>query len=268
VLLLVAATCWSLAPRGPQRWRLRALALAWLATPVVVGAVCLLTFNKLRFDAWFDFGRHYQLSWISFGASKSFVLANAWSYTLRPFALGCAFPFLHAIADMGSRALPSWLHRPDGYIVFEPVVGCLLAIPWAWLAPVAIGAGIRRTWALVRGHGDAGAPAVALTWLAVAATIASAASFIVPLSLFWATMRFLGDATPALTLLGTLGWWLCYQRFRERGALRRLIAAGALLVALATVSTGVALGFEGQYKHFRQHNPALLERLEKHLSFC
>ena len=89
-----------------------------------------------------------------------------------------------------------------------------------------------------------------------------------PLTLFWATMRFLGDMTPALTLAGTLGWWLCWARFRERASRRRLVASAAVVLALATVAVGVALGFAGQYKHFRQHNPALLDRLEKRLSFC
>src|SRR5262249_5154227 len=167
-------------------------------------------------DAWLDFGRHYQLTWIGFGASRKFLLANAWSYALRPFALRCTFPFAHGIADMGAAAFPGWLHPPGGYVVFEPVVGCLLAIPWAWLAPATAVAGVRRLWALARGRavaaagapgaaGAAGAPGaegVALTWLAAATTIAATASFLVPLSLFWATMRFLGDATPALTLAG------------------------------------------------------------------
>ena len=89
-----------------------------------------------------------------------------------------------------------------------------------------------------------------------------------PLTLFWATMRFLGDATPALTLAGTVGWWLWHSRVRERPSARRLVTAAAVVLALATVGAGVALGFEGQYGHFRQHNPALLDRLEKALSFC
>jgi hypothetical protein len=41
-----------------------------------------------------------------------------------------------------------------------------------------------------------------------------------------------------------------------------------VVLALATVAAGAAHGFEGQYKHFREHNPALLDRLEKALSFC
>jgi hypothetical protein len=170
---------------------------------------------------------------------------------------------------MGAAAFPGWLHPAAGYIVHEPVVGCLLAIPWAWVAPVTAMAGVRRLRALARG--DAGATtaeSVALTWAAAATTLAAAASVIVPLTLFWATMRFLGDAAPALTLAGTLGWWLCHGRAAARPWLRRLIAACAVAAALATVVTGVALGFEGQYRHFRQHNPSLLDRLEKALSFC
>ncbi len=272
VALLVAATCWLTAPRGLQRWRRRARALAWLGTPLALGVALLLTHNKLRFDAWFDFGRHYQLSWIAFGSSPSYLAVNAWSYALRPFALGCRFPYLASVADMGARAFPGWLHVPGGYIVYEPVVGCLLALPWAWLAPVTAMAAVRRAWAVARGRSGAGAdadaPAVALAWLAVATTVAAAGAFIVPLTLFWATMRFLGDAAPALTLAGTLGWWLCHARFREHPSLRRFVTVAALVLALATVGAGAALGFEGQYKHFRQHNPALLDRLEKALSFC
>jgi hypothetical protein len=269
--LLAAVTCWLVAPRGrdPVRWRLRGQALVWLGTPIAAGVVLLLTYNKLRFDAWFDFGRHYQLTWIAFGSSARFVLANAWSYALRPVAVSCTFPFLYGVTGMGKAALPGWLHPASGYIVYEPVVGCLLAVPWAWLAPVTAVAGVRRLRALIRGEAGASAPeGVALTWALAATTLAAAASFVVPLTLFWATMRFLGDATPALTLAGTLGWWLCHARAAARPRLRRLIAAGAVAAALATVGTGVALGFEGQYGHFRRHNPALLDRLEKALSFC
>ena len=69
-----------------------------------LGAALLLTYNKLRFDAWFDFGRHYQLTWIPFGSSTAFLPANVWSYALRPGALSCTFPYLLGVTDMGARA--------------------------------------------------------------------------------------------------------------------------------------------------------------------
>jgi hypothetical protein len=269
IALLVAATCWLIAARDPGRWRRRARAATWLGAPIACGVALLLTYNKLRFDAWFDFGRHYQLSWISFGASPAYLAANAWSYVLRPFELRCTFPFLFGVTDMGARAFPGWLHLPGGYVVYEPVVGCLLALPWAWLAPITAAAAVRRGWAVSRGRSgdDADGSAVAIAWIAAATTVAAAA-FAVPLTLFWATMRFLGDAVPVLTLAGTLGWWLSYGRLRGHPSLRRWLLAAAVMLALATVAAGAAFGFEGQYKHFRQHNPALLDRLEKALSFC
>ncbi len=270
VVLLALLTCWLVAPRDPARWRLRASALRWVGAPIAAGVTLLLVYNKLRFDAWLDFGRHYQLTWISFGGSISYLPANVWSYLARPGALHCTFPFLSAISDAGARALPVWLHQPRGYVVYEPVIGVLLAVPWAWLAPATAAIGVRRLWVLARpGTRIAAGPTdLALTWLTAATTIAAVASFAIPLTLFWATMRFLGDATAALTLAGTLGWWLWYDRVREQRSARRLIATGAVVFALATAGAGVALGLEGQYKHFRQHNPALLDRLEKTLSFC
>jgi hypothetical protein len=268
IALLAVATCWLVATRATQRWHLRAQALSWLGPPIVVAVALLLAYNRLRFDAWFDFGRHYQLTWIPFSSSAAFVPANAWSYAVRPFGLQCTFPFLYAISDMGARALPAWLPRPGGYVVYEPVVGCLFALPWAWLAPVATATGIRRVWALRRAGAVTDEAGAGLTWITIATTIAAVATFLVPLTLFWATMRFLGDAAPALTVLGTLGWWLVYSRFRERAPLRRLVTVGAVGLALATVAMGAALGLAGQYQHFRQHNPALMDQLEKRFSRC
>jgi len=269
VALLAVLTCWLVAPKDPIRWRLRAAALRWVGAPIAIGVMLLLAYNKLRFDAWLDFGRHYQLTWIPFGSSISYLPANVWSYLVRPGALHCTFPYLSAISDPGARGLPVWLDQPRGYVVYEPVIGWLLAVPWAWLAPATAALGVRRVWSLARARsGGGGAPDLALTWLAAATTVAAVASFAVPLTLFWATMRFLGDATAALTLAGTLGWWLWYDRVRERRSARRLIAAAAVVFALATAGAGVALGLQGQYGHFRQHNPALLDRLEKTLSFC
>jgi hypothetical protein len=127
---------------------------------------------------------------------------------------------------------------------------------------------VRRVRALAGASGGSAPPDAARTWLTLATILAAAGSFLVPLSVFWATMRFLGDMAPALTLAGTLGWWLWVERVRERPAPRRLVTAAAVALALATVAIGAALGFEGQYRHFRQHNPALLERLAKAASFC
>ena len=268
VLSLVAATCWFVALPGTQRWQQRALALGWVGTPLAVGVACLLTYNKLRFDAWFDFGAQYQLTWIPVDASTAFLLANAWSYTLRPLVLDCTFPFISAVTGMGASAFPSWLRQPTGYIVYEPVIGWLPALPWAWLAPIAVMIGIRPDWAFGGSRAAADAVSVALTWLVVATALAAITTFVVPLSWFWATMRYLGDAAPALTLLGTWGWWLVHARFRDWPLLRRSISTGAIALALATVAIGAALGFDGQYEHFRQHNPALLDRLEKGLSVC
>jgi hypothetical protein len=268
IALLAVVTCFLLARRDANRWRLRALAFRWLAAPIAVGCVLLLTYNKLRFDAWLDFGRHYQMTWIAFGSSPAYLPANLWSYAVRPFSVRCTFPYLFSIPDMGRRALPAWLNPARGYIVYEPVVGCLLAIPWAWLAPVTAVIGARRLLAPERRGGSDASPDAALTWLLVATTIAAVGSFLVPLSLFWATMRFLGDAAPALTIAATCAWWLWHQRLRDDPARRRLVVAAAVVLGGATIAAGLALGFEGQYRHFHQHNPVLLEHLEKALSFC
>ena len=179
-----ASRCWSPRPAGcwPRRARPsaggcgRRRSPGWARRSRSASAL-LLTYNKLRFDAWFDFGRHYQLSWIRFGSSPR-VPARQRSGATRcgRSALELHLPVPHRRHRHGrARAPVAGSTRPDGYIVYEPVVGCLLALPWAWLAPVtAVAARPPRS-----GRSAAAAPsptraAVALAWLAIATTVAAA----------------------------------------------------------------------------------------------
>jgi hypothetical protein len=93
-------------------------------------------------------------------------------------------------------------------------------------------------------------------------------TMIVLMTVFTATMRYLGDGAGALALLGTMGAWVLYWRFRQSVVIRRGIVFVSCVLVLWTAAAGLALGFEGQYQHFRRNNPALLEKLEARLSFC
>jgi len=86
--------------------------------------------------------------------------------------------------------------------------------------------------------------------------------------MFTATMRYMGDVTGAVCLLGTLGAWWLYTQCRDRPLVRRIFVAACIPLAVVSIAVGAALGFEGQYKHFRQHNPQMLDKLETKLSVC
>jgi hypothetical protein len=72
----------------------------------------------------------------------------------------------------------------------------------------------------------------------------------------------------AIAILAALGAWAGFQLVRERRALRRAFTSVCWLLAATTIVVSLALGFEGQYKHFRLHNVPLLDKLEHKLSIC
>jgi hypothetical protein len=260
IALLVVGTVLGVAYGKPDRWRRLAGASIAVGVPVLLGLLTLLAYNRLRFDAWLDFGRTHQLSWIDMGVAGRFMRPNLYAYLARPPVWSCRFPFAYAILDMGERAFPPGVTLPRGYFVYEEVAGLLPALPWSWFAPVALVAAVRETWR-TRAVSPFG-------WTAGATAAAATAALWPCLMLSTATNRYLGDVVGLVVLLGTLGVFVAYQAVRERRALRALVVAAGLLLALPSVGIGLALGIKGQYAHFEQNNPALYQKLVRRLSVC
>ncbi len=260
VALLVVTTVLSAASGRPDRWRHRVRVAIFLCTPVALGLFALLLYNRLRFDAWLDFGRSYQLSWIQMGAHARFFRSNLYAYLRRPPVWSCRFPFAYAILDMGMRAFPPGTELPKDYFVYEQVAGLLPALPWSWFAPVALVAAARAIW-----RDRSVSP---FSW-AVGATVIAATAALVPcLFLSSATNRYLGDVVGSVTLLGTLGIGASYAALKTSLIRRRLAVAVALLLAIPSMGIGLALGIKGQYAHFEANNPPLDQKLVQRLSVC
>ena len=143
VALLVGVTLlWMVAGKPDRRGRLLATAL-WLGTPLALGLVLFLLYNRLRFDGWFDFGQGHQLTWIKLGVGERFITTNILAYVGRSPVFSCRFPFAYTLQDIGARAFPPGYKLPEGYFVYEPVAGVFPTVPWSWLAPVAVFGALR-----------------------------------------------------------------------------------------------------------------------------
>jgi hypothetical protein len=263
VALMALATAVAAAGReGRAGERLRRLARSALplALPLAAGLFALLLYNRLRFDAWLEFGRRYQLTWIAAPTSLRYLWPSLYSFSLRPPALSCRFPFLFAIPDMGARAFPAWFRLPPGYFVYEQVAGVLLACPWSWLTLVPLAD-------LPRGLRDARArPARA--WATAVAAIAALVGLLPAMTIASATNRYLGDAVGGIALWGAFGAFRLRERLRAHAAARRAAMAGVLALGILSAWFGLALGFFGQYVHFPANNPALADKLVHALSVC
>ena len=260
VALLVVATLLGGAAGRPDRWPRRARMALWLGAPVAIGLFAVLGYNRLRFDAWLEFGRIYQLTWIDMKAAPRFIRPNLYAYLRRPPVWSCRFPFAYAIIDMGMRAFPPRSMLPKDYFVYEQVAGVLPALPWSWFTPVALVAGGRAIWR-IRAVSPFG-------WAVAATAIAAAAALFPCLVLSTATNRYLGDINGSVVLLAMLGAAAAYDALRGRPVPRKLILAAALVLAVASVGIGLALGIKGPYAHFEANNAPLYQKLVRRLSVC
>ena len=271
ILLMGIATVFATSGSGPGRW----LRFLWntLATggPVAAGVTLLLAYNRARFGEWLEFGMRYQVSTLKFAMSKSWFTSNVWSYLFRPMKLTCEFPFAYGVPEMPEAdAFPRWYKIPDKYWVNEQVIGIVKGVAWSWLAPVALGAAGWSAWRLARKRpgSEVSVGERRSLFLTVVFTIGLTTSMSLGLFMFTATMRYMGDVIGAVCLLGTIGAWWLYRRWHDRRLVRRAVVGVCIPLALLTIAIGAALGFEGQYKHFRQHNPELVAKLSKKLSVC
>ncbi|MFL5304218.1 MAG: hypothetical protein ACJ8F1_03345 [Polyangia bacterium] len=259
LLVVVGATPWA---TGEGRARLRRALAALLAAglPVAVGVGALLLYNRLRFDEWLEFGRRFQLTWISAPSASRFILPNVYSYLMRAPLLSCRFPYVFAPADLGARAFPAGYTLPAGYFVYEQVAGTLQTLPWTWAAPIGWIAAVRDWWRGRRLTGRA--------WAVVMATTAGAVPLIPALTLASSTNRYLGDVVGGLALAGTFGVWTAHEMVRGVPSRRGPLLAAVAVLGILSMTAGLALGFHGQYNHFPDNNRPLAQRLVRRLSVC
>ncbi len=260
VALLTAVTLLGMVDRKSDGRRRLLSSAIWLGAPLALGLGLFLLYNRLRFDAWFDFGQGHQLTWINLSVGERFITTNIRAYVRRPPVLSCRFPFAYALQDIGARAFPPGYKLPESYFVYEPVAGVLPTLPWSWMAPVALLGAVRTVW-----RTRALSPR---SWAVAATTIAATTALVPDLVLATATNRYLGDVVGAVALLGALGAFTAHEWLTPRRRLRWVMVAVALALSLATAALGLALGVKGQYAHFEVDNPPLYGKLVRDLSAC
>jgi len=269
--LLAIATALASTPR-PWTWRALVAPLARLAVPLALAGSLLLVYNRARFDSFFDFGVTKQLSTLPFQTGPQYLLANLYSYFLRPMQTDCRFPFflpVEAVEEM----FPSKFHFADGYMFLggEPVIGLLYTCPWVALA--LYGAyDFARAFAKLRGteaRAALGYMDSVRLWAGFSALVISVVGASAVLMMFIATMRYAADFRQGVLLLGALGAFRLHEQARGRGrAQRYAVNAFIIVCATYTFTVGGLLGFDSYYHQFAASNPALYHSLVNEYSFC
>jgi hypothetical protein len=241
-----------------------------MALPVALSSVGLLWYNKRRFDSWFNFGTSLQLTTWKYSFSSKFIEANLYSYALRPFETGCEFPQVRQIWHPKPEVMPDWISIPKGYQLTEPLVGWLRVVPVTWVGVVAVVAAVVAVWHLSRRRVELEARVRhrwGYVWCVACFVVLGTAAGFADLGLFLATMRYLGDFTNGLVLLGVMGAFTLYSAMPRR-ALRGIVQGLVVAGCTATVGFGLMLGFQGYIDHFKRYNAGLHARMVAALSIC
>ena len=237
--------------------------LAALLPAGAIGVGLLIT-NYLRFGSLFEFGHSYTMTFPYFVGSLRFLAPDVFAYGIAPPDFTCWFPYVSAPWNTIRVSTPGWLplNWPADHFSIEPSIGLLVATPFVALAGVAgvvaIGR-VRLTSASLSAIGW-----INWLWVALLVWVLGAAPMWI---LNVTTMRYQQDFASALLLLAIVGGWrLLAAPQSRRGRLAMAWVYGGL--AVVTIVAGVLLGFTGYFKHFDQHNPALMRALVAKLSFC
>jgi hypothetical protein len=226
-------------------------------------------YNHARFGSFTEFGTNYQLTGRRYEPNFGLVLPNLHAYLLRPFTLSCEFPFL--VAPIHAQALtPAWVPRSSGYSPKEPTVGLLFGVPFVLFGGAAVWA---AALSLARWHrnGLRGQADLSLIWLVGCCGSIALLAGLPDLGVWFSTMRYLTDVTPAFLVLALAGFWVLVERSpppRPRYLLGGVHVAGATL-ATYTIAVGVLLGFQGGYSaSIKRLNRPLHTQLVTTLSLC
>lgn len=257
VIIVALAVALMARPIWTTPWKQMARSHAAILAPTGIAGVLLLYYNWLRFDDIFEFGTNIQTGPFPFSFEARQIPANLYAYLLRPPAISCHFPYVFQEWFPAADSFPSFLERPDNYLLNEPVVGLLLVTPLLFFAPFAF-MGFNRN------HDPH--KRSAYLFCVVAFGACGTVSGITPLGLYMATMRYQGDIIWGACLLSLVGF-LCV--WSKRGAWPyRILSWVSVPVALSTILLGMALGYQSYNGHVHHQNPTLDKSLRKALSVC
>lgn len=245
------------------RWRGGFIAAFWIGLTLSGCVAALLLYNKARFDNYLESGIRLQLSALPYRFSFSYFPANLYAYLFQKFEWTREFPYVRQLWSLKGGAIPKWMDFPPGYFAEEPHVGLLRVVPIVWLAPLALAVLVgmaRKPWP------RASARTALFVHACLCFSFAGVLGGVAVWGLYVPSMRYLGDFTSGLVLLGVLGGMTLYARFREHRAARRVSATILWSLSLLTVVFGMLFGYVGYNKHFEKRNPELHEKLKRALS--
>jgi hypothetical protein len=233
----------------------------WVALPVCIAGLSLLLYNRLRFDDWFEFGSKIQVSAFPIHFSFEYFWANLYTYSLRMFEASCEFPYVfHIWRPTFGESFPEGFDMPARYLLLEPVVGWLVAVPLTWIGPLAL------LLVPARVRGDARQYRT-YAWCVVCFGALASITGLIDLLVYTATMRYLSDVLYGMVLLSLMGAF-ALKVHRIHRLFPKLVSLLVGTLSVVTIAMGLAIGYHGYNGHFARYNPKLHRALLDTFSMC
>jgi hypothetical protein len=246
-----------------------------LLTPVGLTLGLLGWYNYLRFDNPLETGFKYSLIGIKgvssfYNEGKFFnlhyFLPNLANYLFNLPEIFQSFPFVKNSQASG-EIYKILMHTDAGYYR-ESITGLLFSMPFMIFSGVFVWFAIAqfrnkdRTGNSALIASDIDRP-IDLVFSVAAIGIAGSLGFIVILTYYVVTTRFLLDFIGLLNIVAVSGMWILFIKLGNALIPRRILSVLILLIAIYSTGISFLLAITGELNRFQIHNPGLYEKIAK-----
>jgi len=251
IFVIALLTAWMLRGDGKKT----AINILALLAPLAAGVALHAWYNFARFGSVTELGLHYQLAMenqharpASSFAAPHFILPNIVDYLFEPPYRIKVFPYVIAFNQLPIEQV---FHLMKQYRS-EPVTGVLWSMPFLLFVIPAF--------ALLRWFKST-PDRRAAAWLTLTLACGGILGIAPALTIHGATMRYLLDAVPCLTVLSAFGYWQARRMLGNHPLLLRQLTGIARLMTIWAVVMGLLMGVSGYYSNLNMFNGKLFQTL-------
>jgi hypothetical protein len=229
--------------------RARALTfITAISLPLLIGAAGYAWYNYIRFGSFIEFGQSYQITAYNQRLYRTFSLAyvpfNSYKSLLNPFELRGIFPYIFPTRWVGPASLEEANFPRDYELFAEYITGIFVSSPFMIFA-FLVGINKNRNF----------------RWIAVSLIGTALLCFFTTQFFFFASMRYLLDFVPTLSLLSVIGFWQALSLLRNRSVARFCFVAVGLLFVVYSLVISFELSISSHLEQLRSFNPQLLKQM-------
>lgn len=243
-LICIITTLWII--RAGMGFVEKAMKVASLGLPLLVGGLGLGWYNWARFGSITETGLSFQMAGVNLQKHSAELFSglnsiqNLYNYLFSAPGFSAVFPFVSMLQKSKDINLP--FYTSPEYYYAEPMTGLLYLFPFAVFTMIPL---IGLLTDRFRGNLETASLESSryglMSWVSLSLIVSCFAAFVLIMFYFWAGMRHLGDFLPFLTLLSVIGFWQGYRLFADKPLINTLYVLSGMILACISMIMGTLL---------------------------